>query len=78
MGIAKIGYQGQPFDGQVIQKIQDLRKQYPEVTISVDGGVNFETAPKLIEAGATRLVSGSTILQSNNPEKTIEQLKQIA
>lgn len=76
MGIAKIGYQGQPFDNRVISKIEDLRERYPDVTISVDGGVNFESAPKLIEAGATRLVSGSTILNSKNLEETIEKLKE--
>ena len=77
MGIAKIGYQGQPFDSRVVAKIEDLRERYPDVTISVDGGVNFESAPKLIAAGVTRLVSGSTILNSKNIEETIYQLKSL-
>ena len=77
MGIVKIGYQGQPFDERVISKIEDLRELNPDVTISVDGGVNFESAPQLIEAGATRLVSGSTILESTNVEETIEKLKNL-
>ncbi len=75
MGIAKIGFQGQSFDERVISKIEDLRELNPDVTISVDGGVNFESAPKLVAAGATRLVSGSTILQSQNIEETIEKLR---
>ena len=77
MGIARIGYQGESFDERVISKIEDLREEYPDVTISVDGGVNFESAPKLIAAGAVRLVSGSTILKSKNLEETIEKLKVI-
>ncbi len=77
MGIAKIGFQGQSFDERVISKIEDLRELNPDVTISVDGGVNFESASKLIAAGATRLVSGSTILESDDPASTIERLRSI-
>lgn len=69
MGIATIGYQGSPFDSRVLEKIASLRKLYPEVIISVDGGVNLETARLLVKAGANRLVSGSTIFQSDNEEK---------
>jgi len=78
MGITKIGFQGQAFDERVIKKIQDLHEQHPDVTISVDGGVNFETAPSLVATGAARLVSGSTILKSDDPKAAIERLKQIA
>lgn len=69
MGIATIGYQGSPFDSRVLEKIASLRKMYPEVIISVDGGVNLETAPLLVKAGANRLVSGSAIFQSGNDGK---------
>ena len=66
MGIEKIGFQGEPFDERVLDQIKALRKQFPEVTISVDGGVDFDTAPELIEAGANRLVAGSAIF--NGPD----------
>jgi len=75
MGIARIGYQRQPFDPRVIPKIHDLREQYPQLIISVDGGVNFETALPLIKAGATRLVSGSAIYDSADIAQAIDQLK---
>ncbi len=75
MGIEKIGYQGQDFDERVLNKIADLRRKFPRVIISVDGGVSLETAPRLVEAGANRLVSGSTIFESSNIKDTIEQLK---
>lgn len=77
MGVAKIGYQGQPFDKRAISKIEDLRERYPEVIISVDGGVNFESAARLIAAGATRLVSGSAILKNNNFEEAISKLRSL-
>lgn len=78
MGIEKIGFQGQSFDERVIGKIADLREKFPRVIISVDGGVNLETAVKLKEAGANRLVSGSAIFESNNIKDTIKQLSNVS
>ena len=77
MGIEKIGFQGQEFSEKVIDKIKELKKRKSEIIISVDGGVDLKNAPALIEAGATRLVSGSAILKSDNIKKTIEQFKEL-
>jgi len=43
----------------------------------VDGGVNLETGRLLVEAGADALVAGSFVFNSENPQKTIEALKQL-
>jgi len=43
--------------------------------IEVDGGVNDETAPLLVEAGADVLVTGSYVFKSPVPEETIHSLK---
>lgn len=77
MGIEEIGFQAQPFDERVIEQIERLREEYPNVTISVDGGVNLETAPQLIEAGANRLVIGSAIFKSDDIKKTIEEFQSL-
>ncbi len=75
MGIAKPGFQGEPFDPRVLSKIAVFRAAHPDAVISVDGGVNFDTAPQLAAAGADRLVSGSAILESSNPAEAIRQLQ---
>ena len=75
MGIAKIGYQSQPFDERVLDRIRTLRKKFPELIISIDGAVNDERASKLIEAGANRLVSGSYIFNSGDVKEAIDNLK---
>jgi len=75
MGIEKIGFQGQPFEERVLQKIKDFKNQYTKVQISVDGGVNLDTAPYLVKAGANRLVAGSAIFKSGDIMGTIEQFK---
>lgn len=71
MGIAKIGVQGQPFDEQSLFQIKEIRKQFPSLPVSVDGGVTLETAPRLIEAGVTRLVAGSAIFNSEDIKDTM-------
>jgi ribulose-phosphate 3-epimerase len=53
-----------------------LRKN-ASTLIEVDGGVNFETAKKLIDAGADALVTGNFVFSSENPIETIRQLKQL-
>jgi ribulose-phosphate 3-epimerase len=77
MGIENIGYQGQPFDERVLAKIRALRAEQPSITISVDGGVNFETAPLLIDAGANRLVSGSAIFSGRNVSENLEMMRKV-
>lgn len=77
MGVAAIGYQGNPFDNRVIGKVESLRKTYPNIIISVDGGVTLENAPILLKAGANRLVAGSAIFHSENMEMVIKEFKKI-
>jgi ribulose-phosphate 3-epimerase len=61
MGIYQIGFQGNPFDARVIEKVKTAREVFSNLPISVDGSVNMETAKQLITAGANRLVIGSAI-----------------
>lgn len=68
MGIAEIGKQGEPFDARALLRIEELRDRLPSYPISVDGGVELENAPALIEAGATRLVAGSAIFDGDARE----------
>ena len=75
MGIKKIGYQGQEFDEEVFKKIKALRKKYPSVMISIDGGVNFDNNKALIKAGVNKLISGSAIFESENIKKAVEEMK---
>jgi ribulose-phosphate 3-epimerase len=72
MGINRIGYQGQNFEEKVLGMIEELRGKKPELPISIDGGVNFETTRDLVEAGVTSLASGSLVFESVNPKETIE------
>jgi len=57
------GFGGQGFIESQLKKIETIRKRIdsenPAVELEVDGGINFETAPRAIAAGATVLVAGT-------------------
>ena len=78
MGINKIGYQGQAFEPKVLEMVSEIRGKYPELPISIDGAVNFETAKDLVDAGATSLASGSVIFNATHAGDVIEELKEVA
>lgn len=73
------GFGGQSFIENAISKVKRLRKLIDEsnshALIEVDGGVQNETAPRLVEAGTDILVSGSYVFKSANPIETIRGLK---
>ena len=77
MGIARIGFQGEPFDERVLDQVRVARSTRPDMPISVDGAVNMETAKRLVETGATRLVSGSAILEADDFTQAIAEMKNL-
>ena len=77
MGSDEIGCCGVDLDEKVYDKIKILREKYFDLPIAVDIGVNKNTAPLLIEAGATKLIIGSAIFNTDDIIGTIEQFQQI-
>ena len=73
------GFGGQKFIENTINKAKRLRKLIDEhqsqALIEVDGGVQDETAPRLVAAGVDVLVSGSYVFKSPTPEETIRSLR---
>ena len=73
------GFGGQKFIENTITKVKRLRQLIAEhdshALIEVDGGVQGETAPRLVAAGVDVLVSGSYVFKSPTPEETIQQLR---
>lgn len=77
MGIPKIGYQGQPFDERVLSNLRVLREAYPDLPLGVDGAVTLDTAKRLVDAGATRLASGSGIFKAEDVEGRIKEFQSL-
>lgn len=73
------GFGGQDFIENTIAKVGRLRQLIAEsgsnALIEVDGGVQAETAPRLVAAGVDVLVSGSYVFKSSSPEQAISSLR---
>ena len=75
------GFGGQRFIENTINKVKTLRRliesKGSRALIEVDGGVQAETAPRLVAAGADVLVSGSYVFKASDPAAAIHSLKQL-
>ena len=75
------GFGGQKFIENTIAKVKRLRKLIEQsgtqTLIEVDGGVQDQTAPRLVEAGVDVLVSGSYVFKHAQPEKAIHELRML-
>ena len=75
------GFGGQKFMPEVLEKTKEVRSlidsQNLNVDVEIDGGINFENCSKAKNAGATILVSGSTVFRENKGDlkKNIEILR---
>lgn len=75
------GFGGQKFIENTIDKVRRLKelieKTGSKALIEVDGGVQQDTAPRLVETGVDVLVSGSYVFKATDPIATIHWLKQL-
>ena len=74
------GFAGQKFMPEVLEKVKFFRSKIENeklnIDIEIDGGIDFETAPLAIKAGANILVSGTTIFKGeNNISENIKNLR---
>ncbi len=69
------GPSGQKMGEEAIDKIRHLRSACPHCIIEADGGVNFETAPRIREAGANVLVAGNVIFNSSEIGSAVNTLR---
>ena len=74
LAIPKPGHSGQKFDPRSLNHLSYFNKHKfkNKFELTVDGGVNLETVSKF---DSDSVVSGSYVLNSNNPKKSIYILK---
>ncbi|PAW69922.1 MAG: ribulose-phosphate 3-epimerase [Verrucomicrobiia bacterium Tous-C5FEB] len=76
------GFGGQPFLSEVLPKIREAReiilRQNVQVDISVDGGINNETAAQCVASGANILVSGSYLFSQPDLTKAVTAMRSAA
>jgi len=73
------GFGGQRFIPETLFRIETLKREIERqglsVPVSVDGGVNPETAPDIRNAGASILVVGSALFKSDDYSEVVRQVK---
>jgi ribulose-phosphate 3-epimerase len=74
------GWGGQPFISSSLGKIRDLKSRLEamklhHITIEVDGGINAQTGPQCVSAGATALVAGSYVFGASDRRQAIAGLR---
>jgi len=71
------GFNASPFQETVIESVRYFHGKFPNIPITVDGGIRPGIARQLAESGANRLASGSYIFGSDtNPLTQLEALRQ--
>lgn len=75
------GFGGQSFIENTYKKIKELKeiitRNNASTIIEIDGGVTNKNAVQLVEAGADVLVAGNFVFKTENPTKTISDLKKL-
>ncbi len=75
MGSDNLGSHGITLRHESVKMIKEIHAKYPNKKIAIDIGVDEESRDLLVEAGATRLVSGGAILKASNPQRAYEILE---
>jgi ribulose-phosphate 3-epimerase len=74
------GFGGQPFLPIVLPKIEEARRRFQsaglELDIEVDGGIDPQTAPQAVRAGANILVAGTAIYRTRDIAAAISELRE--
>ena len=75
------GFGGQKFMPEALPKITEIREKANElgidIDVEVDGGINLETAPLAVKAGANVLVTGNVLFSAEDKTKRLAKLREI-
>ncbi|MCQ2491321.1 MAG: ribulose-phosphate 3-epimerase [Ruminococcus sp.] len=73
------GFGGQSFIFDTVEKVRRIRQRIDELgldcDVQVDGGINYDTAPIVREAGANVLVSGSCLFGAEDMSSAVSKIK---
>jgi len=73
------GFGGQTFIERSVPKIREVRalldRTGSRAAIEVDGGIDTDTAPRVVAAGAEVLVAGSAVFRAADPAAAVRELR---
>lgn len=74
------GFGGQKFMSEVLPKVTAIRQKANEmgldIDIEIDGGINLDTAPLAVKAGANVLVAGNVIFSAEDKAQRLKELRE--
>ena len=68
------GFGGQAFDPVSLERLQELRRRYPDLLLEIEGGINLQTIGPARAAGCDLFVVGSAIFRHRDYGKAILEL----
>jgi ribulose-phosphate 3-epimerase len=72
------GFYGAAFIPEVLDKIKDFRKAYPEMETGIDGGVKEDNIVKIAQSGVDVICIGSALFRAPQPAEAYRRLKALA
>ena len=72
------GFYGAKFLPEVLEKIKELRRARPNLTIGIDGGVKENNITQIVETGVNDIFVGSAILMQPDPGAAYRKLLLLA
>jgi ribulose-phosphate 3-epimerase len=82
MTLRRTGWAGQPFNEEMLPKVEAVRKEIDRrglsVDVVVDGGIDEESGRRCLAAGATVLAAASSVFKADDPEGAARRLSAVA
>jgi len=69
------GFGGQSYIAEVENKVAEIRRRYPEMLISIDGGIDLETVKSAAAHGANLFVAGTSLFKAPDMKEAIAQMR---
>lgn len=69
------GFGGQSYITEVESKVAEVRRHWPEMPISIDGGIDLETVKPTAAHGANLFVAGTSLFKAPDMQEAIAQMR---
>ena len=69
------GFGGQSYIADAEAKVAEIRRRYPEMPISIDGGIDLETVKPAAAHGANLFVAGTSLFKAPDMKEAITQMR---
>jgi ribulose-phosphate 3-epimerase len=71
------GFYGAPFIPEVLAKIKEFKKRYPDKLTVIDGGVKLDNLRIVKASGVDHICVGSAILKADNPKQAFQDFTKL-